>query len=894
MASRSLLRGGSAVAAGAVLTALLTMLAAPATATSHSVQATYYAAPNGSGSDCTSASPCSLDGARDKVRTVNGSMTGDIVVKLKDGTYERGTTSFTLTENTTVHDSGTNGYDVIYQADTGAQPLISGGKTVTGFTEIDTTKHIWVADVGESVESRELYVDGVRATRARSAGNPAMTPTSTGYTLPTTGPYAAMNTWGNPSDIEVVGYGSWKRVRYSVDSISATAIDMDDAGWNDGYTQPSTAVRTMAYIENAYELLDSPGEWYLNRATDKLYYIPLAGQSVTGSTFVLGRTEKLVNASGTSTTPLHNVQFDGLAFSYDGWTDPNTAYGYPDFQAGAVYRGTPPPGTVEPWSENNYKTPAGVSFSMAQNIVVRNSTFTHMANAGLGFGPGSQFNVIDHNTFSDIGGNGIDLGGITKADHHPTDPSSIVKYNVISNNEISKVGAQYLDNAAIFLGYTQGSQVKHNTLYDLPYTGISMGWGWGYIDSLGVPVAKNNVVQGNKIYDFMKTVPDGGAIYTLGSQIGSKVVDNYAYGDNNPYSYLYRDNGSAGFLDSNNVIEKTTTINTWYFTNTGSGNYWDAHDNLTQGNYYTAGMGAGAVGSNVVGTNTALSGTWPAGATNVKNQSGVNGTDISSAAEVPISQDKTATASSTWPGYEPAKAVDGDLSTRWARQSGTSDPQWLTVDLGASYTISHVNTSADLYYNRGVKYVIEYSGDNSTWATYADRSAAYTIPGIDTGPSAVTARYLRIRLTDTWGQGASINEFQVFGSPRLISLGKTATASSQYSADYDAAKAVDGFPGTRWAAVDLADPSWVKVDLGANYSISSTTTSAELYGDLPIKYKIEYSTDGTTWTMYADHTAAYAIPGTDTGSVTARYMRITPTDTQNQRASIWEFRVYGS
>ncbi len=892
MVSRFILRGVAVVGTSAVSTALLAALAAPSHALPHTVQATYYASPTGSGSTCSVTSPCSLDGARDKVRTINSNMTGDIVVKLENGSYQR-TSPFTLTESTTVHDSGTNGYDVIYQADTGATPVISGGKTVSGFTEVDPTKHIWVADVGEDIESRELYVNGVRAVRARSTGNPGMAVTSTGYTLPATGLYSDMATWGNPGDIEVASWGSWKRTRYSVASIAAGAITIDSAGWSDEYTQPSTATRAMSYIENAYELLDTAGEWYLDRSTDKLYYIPLAGQDVNASTFVLGRTEKLLDASGTSTTPLHNLQLDGLTFSFDGWTDPNTAYGYPDFQGGTVYRGA---GT---WDANNYQTPAGVSFSMARNIAVRNSTFTHIANAGLGFGTGSQFNLIDHNTFTDIGGNGIDLGGITKADHHPTDPASVVKDNTISNNTISKVGAEYYDNPAIFLGYTQGSQVKHNTLFDLPYPGISMGWGWGYVDTLGVPVAKNNVIQGNLIHDYMQTVVDGGGIYTLGSQVGSKVVDNYLYGDANAYGYLYRDNGSAGFLDSNNVIEKTTSLNTWYMANTSAGDYWNPHDNLAQGNFYSTGMVTACPtgGSNVVGTNAVLTSPWQAGATAVKDQAGVNGADITSTAEVPLSQGKTATASSTWPGYEPAKAVDGsfdDVTSRWARQSGTSDPQWLEVDLGAKYNISHVNTSAYLYYNRGIKYVIEYSNDNVNWSTYVDRTAAYTIPGVDTNNAATVARYLRIRLTDTWGQGASINEFQVFGSPQLVSLGKTATSSSQYSSSYDAAKAVDGFPGTRWAAVDLTDPSWVKVDLGANYSVSSVNTSALLYSRLPIKYKIEYSTDNTNWSMYADHTAAYAIPGTDTGSATARYVRITLTDTQGQRGSLWEFQVFGS
>ena len=254
----------------------------------------------------------------------------------------------------------------------------------------------------------------------------------------------------------------------------------------------------MLWIEDAYELLDTPGEWYLDRSSNTLYYVPLAGQDINAVPVVLGNTVRLVEGAGTLNTPLHNVQFDGITFAYDSWIEPSSALGYPDFQGGVVYRGA---GT---WDDNNYMTPAGVDFTAATHIAVTNSTFTHMANAALALGAGSAYDRIDGNTFTDISGNGIDLGGITKADHHPSDPASIVKNNVISNNTLTKIGVEYRDNVGIFVGYTQGSDVKHNTIYDLPYTGISMGWGWGYIDTLGTSQAKNNVIRGNLIHDVMK------------------------------------------------------------------------------------------------------------------------------------------------------------------------------------------------------------------------------------------------------------------------------------------------------------------------------------------------------------------------------------------------------
>lgn len=889
---RSLAAGASALLAGSALTVLA---AAPAAAAPNTVQATFHASPTGSGSTCSAAAPCSLEGARDKVRTVNGDMTGDIIVELADGTYSLSST-FRLTENSTTHDSGTNGFDVVYTAAPGAHPVLSGGQDVSGFTLHDAAKNIYRASVPAGIDSRQLYVDGIRAIRAKSNGNPGLALTDTGYTLPASGYYSTMGSWGNVDAIEVAAQRSWKNPRLSVASISGTAMTMDAAGWNDERTQPEFAAYGVNWIENAYELLDAAGEWYLDRSANALYYIPRPGESMTTSRFILGRTVGLLGAEGTSATPLRNVVFDGITFSYDGWVEPNSPLGYPDFQGGAVYRG---PGM---WWENNYLTPAGVSFGYARDVTVRNCTFEHMANAALAFGAGSQDNVIDHNTITDASGNGINLGGITLADHHPSDPAAIVRDNVISNNLITRIGAEYLDNVAIFVGYTQGTDISHNTLHDLPYSGISMGWGWGYTDTLGAPVARGNVIRGNLVYDLMKALHDGGAIYTLGSQPDSTVADNYTYADHNLFGYLYRDNGSAGFRDTNNVVsDEDAGTDIWYRTNTGAGGYWNAHDNQADGNYFSSTLtNAQTGGSNAVTGNISVANrAWPAAAQNVIDNAGIDGANITPVVvgELPISRGKTATASSeASSGTSAAKAVDGDAGTRW-QQSGTGDPSWLQVDLGDTYLISGTRSTAELASGLGVRYRIQYSLDGTTWSTYADRTARGVVPGRDATASVISARYMRITFTSTGGQGAALTEFDVFGSlPAPISQGKPATASSEYSATYAASKAVDGDPMSRWAQQSgTPDPSWLKIDLGSAYQLSRTETSAFLPSGLGVKYRIDYSLDGTVWSNYADHTSAFTVPGVDTkaGVVDARYVRITVTGSQGQGGSLREFRVYG-
>lgn len=126
--------------------------------------------------------------------------------------------------------------------------------------------------------------------------------------------------------------------------------------------------------------------------------------------------------------------------------------------------------------------------------------------------------------------------------------------------------------------------------------------------------------------------------------------------------------------------------------------------------------------------------------------------------------------------------------------------------------------------------------------------------------------------------------------------GKPVTASSYESADFVPSGAVDDNNGTQWFATDGSKPQWLQVDLGANYSVSKTMLAFE-HVVLWTKYKIEYSTNGTTWSTFVDRTNVTTGKGliTDTRSpVTARYFRVTVTATEDSDhwAAIWEFKIF--
>src|SRR5205823_4596331 len=156
-------------------------------------------------------------------------------------------------------------------------------------------------------------------------------------------------------------------------------------------------------VENAYELLDTPGEWYLDSAASTVYYIPRTGENLRTATVIAARLETLVSGAGTATAPLHHVTFDGLQFSDATWLQPSSNEGFSEIQANYAVTGTNgyavqglctfAPGGTCPYGAWT-KEPAAVSFSYATDLTVTNSGFARLGGAGLDLGHGTQGDVV--------------------------------------------------------------------------------------------------------------------------------------------------------------------------------------------------------------------------------------------------------------------------------------------------------------------------------------------------------------------------------------------------------------------------------------------------------------------------------------------------------------------
>jgi hypothetical protein len=512
--------------------------------------------------------------ARDLVRSKTSAMTGDIVVYLRGGTYPQ---PATLSLGNA--DCGKGKSYVKYLAYPGERPLITGGKLILGWALSDATKNIYSAD-GGATAFRQLYVNGKKATRARSPNlgtNGELNffrlsgwdKAAHNVQLPST--YVA--NWTNLTKVEMHLMTAWADNTLRVASISTSSSTayvkfqspedgilfarpnprLDQQGWGAG---------RVFYFENALEFLDQPGEWYLDETTNTVYYKPRSGEDMATATVVAPMLETIVSVEGTSTSDqATNIWFQGLTFAHSTYLRPSSS-GYLDGQAGQY--------NLTADANNNQtvgRPAAGVRVTNANHIRFERNLFTQMAATGLDFVSGTHDDQIVGNVFTDIGGSGISIGKFTAnetTEYHlaydPTDKNEICTRDTIANNYITNVTTEIQGACGIAAGYPAYVAIEHNEVAGANFTGISVGYGWtGATNAM-----TNNRINHNHIHHVANTLAGGAGISTQSNQgPASEIQYNYLHdiSQSEWHDYavqgLFLDEGTSGYTVAHNLMVDT-------------------------------------------------------------------------------------------------------------------------------------------------------------------------------------------------------------------------------------------------------------------------------------------------------------------------------------------------
>lgn len=495
-----------------------------------------------------------LEGARDALRRLRaeGKLERRVLVNLRGGVHERAGAALRLGPE----DSGFPGAPVVWRSMPGELAILSGGVAIDNWQVVDG---LWVADVrayanAETGSPGALWVNGERRTVAR-------TPNAGGYhtafgkadpalkvDASTTRSYDNhafeydgddLAAWSDLSEGLVAVFHAWEVSYHRVADLNVaknTVQFINDAYWPFG----QWGREQRYYVENVRAALDQPGEWCVNRAEGRLYYLPMPGEIPENVTAIIPVARDFVFIQGDPDAGkfAEFIHIENISFRHTDW--PIGSKGHSDPQAANSVR-------------------AAVELRFARHCQITGCEIAHTGGYGLWLDAGCQRNRVSRNHLHELGAGGLRVGGSSAPVGTMSQEQVVSSRNLIENNWIHDGGKIYHAGVGVWIGHANYITVAHNEISDFYYTGISNGWVWGYGDN----PAHHNVMEYNHIHRIGKGVlSDMGGIYNLGIQPGTVMRNNHIH-DIRSYQYggwgLYTDEGSTEMLLENNVVYNTTS-----------------------------------------------------------------------------------------------------------------------------------------------------------------------------------------------------------------------------------------------------------------------------------------------------------------------------------------------
>ncbi len=487
-----------------------------------------------------------LEAARDALRALRETTTieGSTKILVRGGVY-RLAQPFVLEPR----DSGRANEEVVYGAYPGERPVLSGGKVLAGWKQDGS---LWKLDVPDIAASEwrfnSIWIDGARRCVARTPNEgffrtAGKAPPSE---IPSTGEKIVrvanafkfkpgdIVRWNNLDDALVVALHAWETSFHRISSIDdeSHVVTFRNASlwpfeeWGPGQRY---------YVLNTLEGLDAPGEWYADRPSGVISYMPEPGEDLSKAEVVAPFLTYLVSLEGNpaSNQYVQYVRIDGLEFQHasfpigmDGHADPQGAVG----------------------------VSAAVHLIGAQFCTVANCSIDRADTYGIWVRAGSFANALTHNELYDLGAGGIRLGEQQRAGENLD-----VLHNIVENNFIHDLGHVFRSGVGIWVGQSPLNTIAHNDVSNLSNSAITVGWAW----TADQGFSNNNLIEFNCLHHLGKgEFSNMAGVYVLGGSWNSVVRNNAVH---DVYAYLYggwgihADEGSSNLDIENNVVYNTTS-----------------------------------------------------------------------------------------------------------------------------------------------------------------------------------------------------------------------------------------------------------------------------------------------------------------------------------------------
>jgi len=370
-----------------------------------------------------------------------------------------------------------------------------------------------------------------------------------------------VKTWQAPAGgyIHALHAGEWGSFDYLITGKDDKDVLTYEGGWQNN--RPSPMNKQDRFVENIFEELDAPGEWFYNKASQMLYLYPPAGVNLNKTVFTVSTLTDLIHVTGSKEKPLSNITIKGIDFT-------QTARSFMLAK--------------EPLLRSDWRMYRGgaILLDRTEHIIISNCNFYELGGNAVFVSNYSKNDIIRDNYIHTIGGNAIAFVGNPdaarspafsyetfvpwdKMDYQPGPKSSdYPQYCSATGNLIHHIGTIEKQVAGVQISMSSHIKVSHNTIYNTPRAGLNMSEGtWG-----------GHMIEFNDVFNTVLETGDNGAYNSWGR-------DRYWRPERNLIDSIVAARPGIQFLD---VIDPITIRNNRFQCDHG----WDIDLDDGSSNYH--------------------------------------------------------------------------------------------------------------------------------------------------------------------------------------------------------------------------------------------------------------------------------------------------------------------